>query len=206
MASRQAGFSVLEVLVALGLLAMVLAMIPTALNASRHALRSAQVLEGQVRLLTSVRFIEQRLADAQPLYRSRVGNRAEINFVGEPDHMAFLAAIGGSEPNGGIYRLELRAAGSGTTGGLLLHLAPYSANQREISPPLEARMIANRVSNLQFRYFGPNSVGGPPVWQDHWRYRNEVPLAVHIEGSVRGKSENLIRVLLRPGRVLTNAE
>lgn len=203
MTSRQAGFSVIEAIAALALLSIVLALTSTALNASRHALRRVIAQDGDIRFATSMRFVEQRLADAQPLYEQRIGNQANIHFVGEPEHVAFLAAFEDGEMPGGLYRVELGRLV--TTKGLALRMTPHAPNRRKGTAPSQQRTIDAGVSNFEIQYFGPGPDNENRSWQDTWKGRASFPLAIHVKAWRNGKSAGAIYVPLRPGRSLINA-
>jgi Tfp pilus assembly protein PilE len=205
MASRQAGFSVVEAVVALALLAIVLALTSTALNASRHALRRVLANDGHASFVTSLRFIEQRLADVQPLYESRIGNRASIHFAGEPDRAVFLAAVEGADFSGGLYHVELGTRVAAAA-GLALRMTPYVPYRHPVLPPVEQRVIDAAVSDIKIRYFGPDESGGVPTWHESWRGRAEVPFAIEMEAWRKEKFAGRIYVPLRPGRSMTSEE
>lgn len=200
-ASRQAGFSVVEAVVALTLLSIVLALMSTALNASRHALRRVLAQDAQLSFATSMRFVEQRLADAQPLYEKRIGNQASIHFVGEPDRVEFLTAVEGGEVAGGIYHVELGTSRAGPA-RLTLRLTPYAPNRSPVAPPSEERVIDPTVSRVGIGYFGPDARSGIAVWHESWIGRKELPFIIRISAWRNGKSAGAIHVPLLSGRAL----
>lgn len=202
MGSRQAGFSVVEVLVALALLAVVLALTSAALNASRYALRRVLAQNHTANFVTSMRFVEQRLTDAQPLYETRAGNKATIYFSGDPDRVVFLAAVEGAEFAAGLYRVEFGQIGKGPH-GLALRITSYAPNLRSERKPIEERTIDPAISSLKIQYFGPSEHDGLAAWHESWRDRNLLPYAIHVEAKRRGKSTGAIYVPLRPGRSMS---
>ena len=205
LAARQAGFSVIEALVALALLSIVLALTSAALNASRQALRRVLAQDAQLSFAASMRFVEQRLADAQPLYEKRIGNQASIHFVGEPDRVEFLTALEGGEVAGGIYHMELGVSRAAPA-RLTLRLTPYAPNRRpEAIPAEEERVIDPTVSRVGIGYFGPDARSGIAAWHESWIGRNELPFAIRIEAWRSGKSAGAIYVPIRPGRALLRA-
>ena len=202
MRSRQAGFSVVEVVVALALLAVVLALTSAALNASIYALRRVLAQNHTANFVTSMRFVEQRLTDAQPLYETRTGNKATIYFSGDSDRVVFLAAVESTEFAAGLYRIEFGQVGAGPN-ELTLRITPYASNLRSERKPVEERTIDPAISSLKIQYFGPSERDGLPTWHESWRDRNLLPYAIQVEGKRRGKSTGAIYVPLRPGRSMS---
>lgn len=199
------GFSIIESVVALALLAIVLSLTTTALNASRHALTSIGSQSRHAGLVTPMRFVEQRLADAQPLYESRLGNQARIFFAGEPHRIRFLAAIQGAAFASGMYVVEFGRLGTATQ-AVTLRMTPYSLGPGiEVSTSYE-RVIDAALSHFEVRYFGADPEGGFDRWQDTWRNRNALPVAVRLEGWRGGKSTGVRHIPLRTGRTLLSSD
>jgi len=203
--SREAGFSLMETVIALALMAIIVALTTNALNASRRTLRMIQSQGDHTSVAASLRFLEQRLADAQPLYEKRSGNEASIHFAGEPDRLTFLSAAEGSaEASGGLYvvefgRLDPRRA------GLKLRMTPYLPNRRHDAPVASERDLGAALARFEISYFGLAPDGGPAVWQDSWRSRASLPFAVRVKAGRAGKAVEQIHIPLRPGRALSDA-
>src|SRR5688572_6130302 len=99
----QSGFSLIEALVALTILAFVLAMVPTAVKHARRALQGMGLEHATSVERHSLRYFEQRLAEALPLYADRKGNAARVAFRGDQHSVEFLSALDNAPLGGGLY-------------------------------------------------------------------------------------------------------
>lgn len=205
--SRQAGFSLIEALVSLTLIAVILALLPAALVAAKRGIAKASAMEAGTGSLPSLRFLETWLADAQPLFRTRVGARAETYFVGEPDRMAFLAPIDFAPFGAGLYHVELgRESGKNPNDGHLnLRIARYTPNATSPSVAVETRAVATNISGVRFRYFGPTPDQQGATWQSTWKNRTRTPLAVEIEMSGRENTSKTTHITLHSGNTLLHS-
>ena len=89
--NNDAGFTVLELLVALALLALMLAAMPSALRLGARALSAAVDLERNAERRAAMDFIEQRLVQASPIYEHRADGRSRIAFRGAATAVTFVA-------------------------------------------------------------------------------------------------------------------
>ncbi|MGE0022403.1 MAG: hypothetical protein AB7S70_02090 [Hyphomicrobium sp.] len=203
--SPDAGFGMVEAVVALALMAIIVALTTNALNASRRTLKMIQSQGDHTSVAASLRYVEQRLADAQPLYEKRLGNEASIHFRGEPDRVTFLSAVEGSaEASGGLYVVEFGRLGSHRA-GLELRMTPYLPNRRDVARAASERDLGTALSHFEIGYFGLAPNGGPAMWQDSWLNRAALPFAVRVKAKRSGKAMEQIYIPLRLGRALTDA-
>jgi general secretion pathway protein J len=168
MMRRDAGFTLLEVLVALALSALVGMILLQGVRLAAFGLdRHSQAAE---RLDT-----RQALDD---LLRRTLGAAVLIPrpaggiFVGKPDALEFLAV---SEDSGaGLYHIAL---GLDAARGLVLRrrLAMPAGNPREVASVLATGLRAWRLA-----YFGADAANATPTWHDGWQQLNILPLMVRV--------------------------
>jgi general secretion pathway protein J len=161
----QAGFTLVEMLIALALTALValLAMSGTrlaALGLNRVA-ASAQTLEEQRTLDTLLRR-EISAAVAPPL-----ANRAPL--TGTPQRIEFLSLA--EEGGAGLYRVTIESE----AGALIL------SRNRIGSATLPVRtVLASRAPAFAIAYFGGRTQDDPPQWHERWDGSRILPRLVRI--------------------------
>jgi general secretion pathway protein J len=186
----QAGFTVVELLISLTILTLILAFIPGTLRVGQRIWEVDQSLERREGLASFRRYVEQRLAEAMPIYwRGREGGTL-MEFTGEPDRLAFVAPAAAGPGGGGLYRFELtREQGGGDEQRLLLRQSLYrihdAGNARDDHAwPPQAAVAEQRspmgVGRLGLRYFGAAEPPKPPQWQTQWPRRDSMPDLVEI--------------------------
>jgi general secretion pathway protein J len=182
---RQAGFTLVELLISLTLLAVIVSFIPGALRIGQRVWEKDDAIERRAALSTFRRYVEQRLAEAMPVH-SRDGGGLRIAFTGEADRLGFIAPAEAGPAGGGVYRFDLRMAeGVGSQPLVLtqsLHRAAGGAAGAESAgsgPAIDHRSAA-RLTRLAFRYFGAGKTGEAPGWHARWPRTDTLPDLVEV--------------------------
>lgn len=185
----QAGFTIIELLISLTILTLIMAFIPGTLRIGQRVWDVDQSLERREALSAFRRYVEQRLAEAMPIYlRDRTGGLS-VEFTGEAGRISFVAPAAAGPGGGGVYRFDLtRAEGAASRRPLILRQSIYrfpdASRERETVVPPRAGSSEQRshtaVANLAFRYFGAPEAGKPPQWQPQWTRRDGLPDLVEI--------------------------
>ena len=101
----ETGFSLIELLVSLVLLALLMVLIPGTLTMARREARVAVELDRRARFDAALTFVEHRLAEATAVYERGEDGRLHIIFDGEMDAVSFMAPLtvsfSGSASGGG---------------------------------------------------------------------------------------------------------
>lgn len=196
---RDAGFSLVDMLVALILVALMLAMLPSALQLARRAWDGQAQLDQAQAEDIGLGFIERQLALARPSYRLSGNRKAADVFVGEPSRVAFIAPLPEAAPRPGLYRYTLgldapeavRNAGRTALAVDVVQASAWAQAQSRphngtASPAKATRRhdLASDVTSLGLRYFGPpdDEPGGPreATWQAEWRDRASLPDLIEV--------------------------
>jgi len=103
----EGGFTLIEVLVSLVLLALVLALLAGGLRFARGTWDAAAKLDEQAGSDIAERFLRARLGEAMPLYEHRTAGTVRVVFHGSGDALTFVAAAPNGPAGAGIYRYAL---------------------------------------------------------------------------------------------------
>lgn len=176
-----AGFTLLEILLALVLMAFVMLGVWGALRGATRVTRSTDAVMAQSE---SVRTVQQFLrryvavAGAQP-WVTEGGTRARV-FEGDADSMRYVAPLPAQSGHAGLY-LQRVSLEKNATGGKALWLAyqPYTGDVPASAEPVRHRLLAN-LRGGTFQYLAAAAFGKPAAWRDDWTAVNGLPLAVRI--------------------------
>ena len=183
---RPRGFTLLEVLVAIALLALLLTLAYAAMRTAIQASRSGEALIARSEeMRTAQAFLRRQFAGALPLaYELDATNGVQYLFEGGRDAIQFVAPMPGYLSRGGahVQRLALvRAAG----GGLQLEfnhsqLNGFDPEAGPVGGDREPVVLATGITDggFEFRQREPDGRLGP--WQDQWDSPHALPQQLRL--------------------------
>jgi len=188
--TREAGLTLVELLVVLAVLALTSGLLMTGLHSAA---------EGWPRLVRSNADNEDRQAARRMLthlltqiYPARLDRAAGglVQFGGEHDRMDFLAPLARRFGTDDVVRYSLRFRDDG------LHLAwrldrKAAAGEENLNPPASEETIADWREGA-FAYYGAAEADGETRWWTSWKERKALPLLVRVQFLWRGRSEELV--------------
>jgi general secretion pathway protein J len=181
-----AGFTLLELLVALTLAAMLMAAVPSALRIGTRAINQAEVLTNDAADRAALDFLAERLTEAMTLYERGVDGRLQVAFSGAANAIGFVASAvmdSHGEAPAGIFLMELALDRiDGELGRLVLRWQPFRPGQAKAADLVrQERALLGNVSALSFRYFGSPVPRAAAEWSDVWTGTETVPALVEIQ-------------------------
>jgi general secretion pathway protein J len=199
----EAGFSLIELIVSLTLLAMILMVLPGAFRTGHRGWETAALIEQRAASDASLEFLRHRLAEASPRFETDESGRAGISFSGRPDQMTFVAPASSGPAGGGLYRFTVKAVPSARSGAsdLVVVMQPFRPNDSGGGASNYEHRLASGVAAFGLRYFGSPVAGDAPVWSDAWARTDRLPDLVELSaptGKSGGNSPLRIELKLRP--------
>jgi general secretion pathway protein J len=183
--SRAHGFTLLEVLMAVLLLAVLLGGAYGGLRASANAMRAGEAaIDRTDRLRTAQEFLRRQISNIMPLsYAHNDKEGLNVVFEGDEQTMRFVAAMPGYLSRGGPYVQTLELA-RGKDGLQLLFtdvlLNGYDA-QNTTKDAAEPVVLLDRIASGRFFYRALDDQGQLADWSSDWEHTETVPLMVRIE-------------------------
>jgi general secretion pathway protein J len=179
----QAGFTLLEVVLALALLAAMLAM---AWSGLEFALRSWDLgmATGQRTADTrlSQNFLRRELSELFPM-RWKDPMTLRFAFEGESKRLKFVSSRPAGLALGGLALVGLAVESDGPRRNhLVMRRALPDDAARDFGPleKAEGIILFPDVESIEFAYFGSNNDMNDPLWSDAWAYPGRIPLLVRL--------------------------
>lgn len=175
------GFTLLEILLSLALLAFVMLGVWGALAGATRITHSANAVMAQSE---QVRTVQQFLrgyvsvAEIQP-YVTSATSPARM-FRGGAAVMQYVAPLPVQSGHAGLY-LQTISLVKGDDGNFALRLSylPYMGDAPIRGKPTTHRLLAN-LHGGKFQYLAAAAFGKPAAWRDDWQAVNGLPLAVRV--------------------------
>ncbi len=177
------GFTLLEVMLALLLLALLLAGTVGAIRTAVHAMHSGELaIDRTSRLRVAQEFIRHQVSRILPLAFARDDN-TNSNFVfdGRRDFMRFVAPMPGYLSKGGPYVQTLSFAGNRRGGRQLLFTAHMLNGYDETAgDDEEPSILLDQIADGRFEFRTIDENGELSDWSDQWDDPGVTPVMVRI--------------------------
>ncbi len=177
------GFTLLEVLMALVLLALLLSLAWASMRAAIQSSRSGEALIARTEQLRTVQtFLRRQLSQAMPIAYEQVTDQGrEVRFEGSADELVFVAPMPGYLSRGGAHVQTLRFAGAGRGQRLEFNHAQLNGYDAD-SPKFgdEAVVLMEGISRGSFEFRELDESGELRDWSSDWDASERLPLMVRL--------------------------
>lgn len=181
----QAGFTLVELLVALALSAAIASFIIGGFHLVRRtsAITYDRERAGEVdAAATQLRGLLARTTPVKTI--DEVDRVVRLLFEGRTDTITFVTLSEATAFQGGLMRVRLssqdRPPSPGNPTALVLRTAVFRANPRLVFES-EPVVLFREVLGFSLQYFGAPGLGKPPQWHSEWLGRDRMPLAMLVQ-------------------------
>lgn len=183
----QDGFSLLETLAALALLALLLLGVTAALQTITSATRSGLARTERLDEVRAAQgYLRRALAGAMPYPWSLSSERKMVVFKGAADELVFVAPGPGYLESQGLQLQHLRISGPPGDRRLEIAFSPLALRGGAMIVPGEAETLVDHLVSGRFVYSGKDASGRPVDWQSTWPDTSHLPTMIGVELVLRG--------------------
>lgn len=178
--NRQAwGFTLIEVLLAISLMAILLVLVGTALTATRKTLASTERFTQRLdEVRAAQQFLRREFQQMVTLPIDTQASGAAAVFEGEASEMRYVASLP-PQLGGGLYVQTLRLGNRDAEPWLEVQLTQLTGPTSR-RPWGEPQRLLSQVRGLRFSYRGLDAHGRPTDWLPRWPWPERLPLAIDV--------------------------
>ena len=184
---RESGFTLLEMLVAATLLALLMAVLFGGLRTGSRVWEASAVRgDDLARLQSAHSFLRQRIGELYPLRLTvSAGALSSLAFNGTSSSLTFTGLLPAHFNVGGFQTIHIEASEEEDRRDLTVAWLPFDARGSGSNTPSEDQKthLIENVAEVRFSYFGAPEPGDEPTWLDEWRAQSAPPSLVRIEVS-----------------------
>ena len=195
---RQRGFTLLEILIAMTLLGLLMAMLFGGLRLGTRAWEASDVRSADLARLEAVQgFIRRALTGAYPLLTTGDDDaKRKMTFTGGAEAVAFTALMPAHFGVGGFYTITLAVEDGAVDRRLVFRRQLFQSGAEESSPPPAAgadeekeKVLLEGILKAEFSYFGIADNDERPSWQDEWQDQKSLPDLVRLSVTFADRDE-----------------
>lgn len=183
--SRAGGFTLLETVIAITLLAMMLGLLFAGLRTGVRAWDAGTDRGDRAdQLLLTYSFVRKELSAAFP-WRFKDPLAVRLAFSGERERVRFVSMRPAELGGGGLAFVSFEKAsakGAERAGRLVMRRSPALSDAKDFEAveSTEPFTLAEGVTDLRFEYFGAENDTAKPAWSDSWDFPLRMPTHVRL--------------------------
>ncbi len=179
-----AGFTLIELMVSLILLAAVLAMLPGAFRTAQRVWSSEVDMAAESQLNATRAYLGRTLSAAMPLVTRRDSGQIGLAFSGTAGSVSFVAPARSGPEGAGLYwhtlMVQIPAPNKGDWTTLVLRQSMYPMGPNPAAGEASERTLFEAAAGLRFRFFGAEQAGGARQWREAWTRRDALPELIEL--------------------------
>ena len=180
----QRGFTLLEIMIVLSLLAVLLTLVGGALVGANRAVVKADRYTSRLDERRAAQgFLHQAISQALPLDMAENDHSGAGLFVGSAQRVQFAATLPGNL-GGGIQLHTLEVSGPAADRRLQIAFAQVQDNVLRAWG--EPQVLLHDVKGVSLSYRGVTPTGEATGWLAEWPWPNRLPRAVRVEVQMDG--------------------
>jgi general secretion pathway protein J len=186
---RVAGFTLLEILAALVLLALLLVGVYSGIASASRSVRSGTAaIERVDQMRSAQQFLRRELAQSVTQPISHTDRGEPVYFQGSAREMRYVAPLPGYLGKLGPQLQQLQLVDDGHGGQRLeLRLALLPPDGQSPRPLGEPQVLFDRIRQGSFSYRGVDQQGRAVAWSSAWADGRVLPMLVRIEVQPQGR-------------------
>jgi len=169
--NREAGFTLLEIMVALVVLSMIMTTAFGALRMGERSWEAGLARASETETLRTVSGVLQRqFKQVLPLSWTE-DTQTTIAFSGAREQVRFIAPAPQHHGSTGLFEYTVVVEPYEDNAQLVLYYRLHDPDSTGFQPDSSDRqrvLLVDELSTASFSYYGSPVVGDPPLWHSHW--------------------------------------
>ncbi|ARO26430.1 hypothetical protein CO659_16615 [Rhizobium sp. S9] len=184
------GFTLVEMLVTLALLAALSAIFLGAVAQFRPLRNLAQGADGQMELATAATFLETAITDARSLYLVNAAPQKRLVFEGTEHSLHFPAVLRVGSNQIALRDISIERAEVNGFVSIVLRNTP---RRLTTAPATEVFTVLEDIVDVNFQFLDGTDIAGSeaPQWLSQWNHPERLPYAVKITVKAKRGLANL---------------
>ncbi|MGP1666511.1 MAG: prepilin-type N-terminal cleavage/methylation domain-containing protein [Rhodanobacter sp.] len=206
---RMAGFTLLEVLASLALLALLMAGVYAGIRTATHSVHAGSAkIERLDQIRAAQQWLRRELAQTMAQTISRRDDGSPQIFFGTAHEMRYVAPLPGYLGKLGPQLQRLSLVDGGEDGWRLeLSLAVLPPDGQPAQPLADPQVLVDHIRSGHFSYRGIDAQRRAGAWQDDWPDDRQLPRLVRIELELSDRhSWPLLEIPLRVEPIVGNRQ
>ncbi len=183
--TRDGGFTLIEIMVAMFLLSMILLILFSGLYSANKHWQSAQIsVENNDEIRLTSRFIRKQISQAVPLFWEDKKER-QLLFAGTSTMLSFATQLPAHRGGGGFYYMTMHLVNTNSKPQLGFHYVSLHPDSKPFdntnAEEQEYVSLIDDVDAISFTYFGNEAPNQEPRWYEEWPESKLLPKLVRIK-------------------------
>jgi general secretion pathway protein J len=202
-AGNEAGFTLVELLVALALFSLLVTLLFDNVRFGLHAWERGSVHAEQFEhSMMSQDLLRRTIGNLYPMLVPD-GGPPRIDFDGTRDAVSFLGSAPLAANAGGRFRFRFFVEHQQDRTDLVMSSSPELGGPRD-SPMATKRLLLSDIDRAEFSYFGEAVAERSVQWSDSWTRRSDIPKLVRVRVAFRSGDARVWPELLIALRILAD--
>jgi len=185
--NRARGFTLMEVLVAMTLLALLMTALSGSIGFVGRSWDRGWETGEKSAAFSRIEGTLRRMIERSVPVTVRAGKNRRFLFQGTATGMRLVAHDAPSGSAGALYVQEIVVTGTGSQGQILYRQYPFGDSPTRPDTASEAQMLSGDFS-IAFSYFGSPRPPAPPAWLDSWTSDRTLPDLIQVKIAAAGQT------------------
>lgn len=184
--STEAGFTLVEVLVALTLTMLILSLISGVIGSGLKVWKASKELDRETQIHAVRNFLRERLAAMAPARARDSDGNLHVVFFGSEQRLEFASMMPEGHLKAGLYKVSLYLAPEGGSdalpraSALAISMAPLQGIDVSLLAQSHPITLLTQVETFGMQYFGQRAEHEQAGWHRSWESATAVPALVQI--------------------------
>ncbi|NOR69136.1 MAG: prepilin-type N-terminal cleavage/methylation domain-containing protein [Methylomarinum sp.] len=178
--NKIAGFTLLEVMLAMTLLSIMVTLLFASLKVAAESWNKGEAKIAEVNEKAVVyQFFKRHLPSIQPLWDEFSDDDRQFSFQGENDKFQFVSVFPASAGRKGLQLFEI-IFDKAAEGQVKVRLKPFYPASEDQQWQQEEVVLLEHVSKFKISYFAKDISGSEGEWHDSWKEKQHLPALIKI--------------------------